>query len=288
MLHGVFKHLPRAVSEELRRLAGSAEGFPSALSEIRLRAGAVCSLLLYGKNVPLLARVSKKELSEVLFSVCHGSLYAFRDTLRNGYVPLEAGVRVGVVGQARYEGEQLVGVSEITSIIFRLPSHTCDTADAIYRAYLETKPRGMMIYSLPGGGKTTALRELAARLGSGSDAKRVVVVDERCEFDLSSYEHATVDILRGYRRHEGIELATRTLNPEVILVDEVASAAEASAMLSVLRAGVTVVATAHGASLEELKKRRALSVFFENGVFDVFVGIFCTGGTYSIRVDKEE
>ena len=288
MLDELLRLLPNEVSREIARLERSVRDFSSSLSEIRLRGGGVSALVLHGKNVPLTARLCREELSRVLGRLCHGSLYAYRDTLAKGYVPFVGGVRVGVVGQARYEGGRLVGVSDLSALVFRIPSHPCDTAEELYRLFLDTRPRGMLLYSPPGGGKTTALRALAGRLGDPGACRRIVVVDERCEFCADAYEDASVDILRGYERSAGIELATRVLSPEVILVDEIGSRGEAEAMVGVLRAGVSIVATAHAAAYGELCRRVALAPFFEHKIFDVFVGIFSTGGVYSLKVDRVE
>ncbi len=144
----------------------------------------------------------------------------------------------------------------------------------------------MLIYSPPGVGKTTALRALAGRIGSGRDARRVAVVDERCEFRPEDYAHAAVDILAGYKRALGIEIATRTMNPEVIMVDEIGGATEADAMLGMLHSGVPLIASAHASSLEEVKRKQNIARLVASGVFRTFAGLRREGSDYTCRIDK--
>ena len=126
----------------------------------------------------------------------------------------------------------------------------------------------MLICSGAGEGKTTAIRALARLIGSGNNAKRVVVVDERCEFDLAGYSDAQVDILAGYKRSLGVDIAIRTMSAEVIIVDEISSSSDALAMLSALGAGATVVATVHAGSLSDAIKRDYVKTLVLGGLFD--------------------
>ena len=111
------------------------------------------------------------------------------------------------------------------------------------------------------------------------------MVDERCEFVESDYDRCEVDILKGYRKREGIEIASRTISPQVIMLDEVGGD-EADAVTGVLRCGVPVIATAHASSLDELYSKPSLSSLLECGAFDAFVGISRTDGGYSLSVHR--
>lgn len=288
MLSRILSLLPRDMREEIRHISDSSRTFSDALTEIRLRADGVCSLVLFGKNLPLYTTVGKEETAEILDKICHGSLYAYRDRIAKGYLPMEGGIRVGVVGQARYEEGKTLGISDIRTLVFRIPHRVPGCADALYTAFTEYRPSGMLIYSPPGVGKTTALRALAEKLGGGRGARRVVVIDEREEFDPEDYRHATVDLLRGYHRAEGIEIAMRTLTPEVLLTDEIGGAEEARAMVGVLNGGVPLIATAHAATYRELRRKESLSAFFDAGIFGLFAQLVREDGRVVCRMTGEE
>lgn len=280
---------PRRLREEIYRLAASRDAFWERLCELRIRAEGVSALVLGGKNLPLYTRVTAAETAQILERACGGSLYAYRDTLAEGYLPLAGGARLGVAGEVRYDGGEAVGLSEVRSLVLRFPYRGEAEVGALLDAFLTRCRRGMLIYSPPGAGKTTALRSLALRLGRGRQARRAVVVDERMEMDPSLFSHATVDLLRGYRRSRGAEIALRTLSPEVLLIDEIGgSAEEAEALFSALQAGVPVIATVHAGSLAELREKPGLSPFLRARMFDLFAQISPGGVPGRYRIFGEE
>ena len=281
---GVLSYLPSAIAEEIfRLLKGRREGH-DGLQEIRIRAEGRCSILYLGEKIALYSSLTKNETEALVNALCDGALYAHRDTLASGYVTMRGGVRVGITGYARYEGGRLVGVSEMRSLVFRIPGGECAIAEELSSAFSEVR-RGMLIYSPPGVGKTTALRSLAESLGSGSSPLRVCVVDERCEFSEEDYTSCEVDILKGYSRRAGIEIATRTMSAEVIIIDEI-GADDAEPIKEVLRCGIPIVATAHAGDFDEVKCKPALAGLISSGAFDVFAGISVCDGEYRLTVDK--
>lgn len=279
--------LPTRVRAELERLTLSRGSDITSVSEIKLRAFGRSTVTVSGEKIALASRVGCEEMSEILSLLCEGSLYAYRDRIREGYISLDGGVRVGICAEARYDSGNLVGVTDVTSLVFRIPTGSFSFAPELYEIFRECS-RGMLIYSPPGVGKTTALRSLVGLIGSGRRGEEVSVIDERCEFFHDDYVGASVDILRGYKRADGMEIALRSLSPEVIAVDEVGRLSEANAMLESLNAGVRVIATAHADSLDALKRRVNMKPFFDYGVFDVFVGIKKRGDVREITVERAE
>lgn len=274
----VMENLPRALALEIEQIGMSRRGFPHGLCEIRLRRDARSSVLFSGESVTLTKRVSGEELEQILQKACDLSLYSCRDTLAEGYLPMAGGVRVGVCGRARYDGGRLVGVSGIGSLVFRFPFSGCEFAGSLCELFRGAHS-GLLIYAPPGGGKTTALRDMARILSSGQGAKRVAVVDERLEFFPEDYVGCEVDLLRGYRRSRGVEIAVRTLSPEIIIIDEI-GADEVEELSEVVRCGIPIIATAHASNIDELLSKRGISGLIRNGAFDLFAGIVKRDGEY--------
>ena len=281
----VLSYLPTQISEEILRLVGGRREGVLGLREIRLRAEGRCSILYLKEKIPLFSSLKLNEAESLVNLLCDGALYAHRDTLASGYVTLRGGVRVGICGYARYEGGRLVGVSEMRSLVFRIPGGECEISEELAAAFSEVR-RGMLIYSPPGVGKTTALRALAKSVGEGASPRRVCGVDERCEFSEEDYSACEVDILKGYTRREGIEIATRTMSAEVIMIDEI-GADDAESIRDVLRCGIPIVATAHAASYEEIKSKPGIASLISTGAFDVFAGISTSDSGYKLTVDHE-
>lgn len=280
----VLSYLPAAVSDEILRLSLGRRDGVAGIREIRLRAEGRCSMIYLGERIALYSVLSKAETESLVNSLCEGALYAHRDTISSGYITLSGGIRVGICGYARYEGGRLVGISEMRSLVFRIPGGDCEISEELYSAFSEVR-RGMLIYSPPGVGKTTALRSLAKSLGEGIDPKHVCVVDERCEFSEEDYVSCEVDILKGYTRRSGIEIATRTMSAEVIMIDEI-GADDSETIRDVLRCGIPIVATAHAADYDEIKSKPGISSLISNGAFDVFAGISVCESGYKLTVDR--
>ncbi|MCI8387649.1 MAG: AAA family ATPase [Clostridiales bacterium] len=262
--------LPERVSAELYELAGQGRIRASDISEIRLRLDRPASVTNAGANIILDSRVSGRELGECVSTLCRGSYYAHGDTIREGYIRVGDGYRVGVCGTSSSDGN----VSEITSVNIRVPHIIRGVSDYLVRRCLDNyRLRSMLIYSPPGVGKTTLLRDLAARLG-GEFARRVAIIDTRGEICIPEmFSDTLCDVLIGYPRARGIELATRTLSPEVLICDELGDGDEARAILTAQNTGVPLVASAHASSLGELLARPNIRLLHEHGVFDYYISI---------------
>ncbi len=229
--------------------------------------------------------VTMQDMENTVHRLCQGAVYAYRDTITDGYISLDDGIRVGICGQARYESDRLVGVSDISSLIFRVPTAVSSLADELFAAWQGTA-RGMLIYSAPGVGKTTALRTLVSMIAQECANERVAVVDERCEFFVDECRRTGVMLLRGYKRADGMEIALRTMSPTVIAIDEIAARTESSAMTESLNSGVKLIATAHASHRSELERRGGFAPFIEAVAFDTFFGIFHTDMGYSCKVEE--
>ncbi|MBO5051971.1 MAG: hypothetical protein J6D31_07220 [Clostridia bacterium] len=281
--------LPPPLRGVISRMREGQADFLSRLAELRLRAGHHAALLYDGKNLTLPVACTQEEIKEVFSSLCGGSLYAHGESLRRGYICAH-GCRVGVAGRAVWEGGQVVGLADVTSLCIRLP-HTVPGAGAVAEeTFFQLGCRaGLLIYSPPGGGKTTMLRELARSLSSGAQAKRVALVDARGElYDENFPAACQVDVLRHYPLAMGIEMATRTLAPEVLICDEIGSMQEAEAILSVQGCGVPLIASAHAAALGELLARPPIALLAKNGVFGAYIGIARRGNTFSYDVSEAQ
>ena len=276
----LLPYLPRGVGEEILRLSAARGISPTEISEIRIRSGARSLVRISRELIPLFVRVGEADIREALRAMCGGALYAHRDRIRSGYISLSCGIRVGICGRAGYEGDDFVGVSDVTSLLYRIPTARSEHGEELYSAWRGVE-RGMLIFSPPGLGKTTALRTLVSLIAK-REGLAISVIDERSEF-FTDDGAGGVDVFRGYKRAEGMEIALRVMSPEVIVVDEIGGEGEARLMLESLNSGVKIIATAHAATPEELSRRVGILPMLHANVFDVFVGLGLEGGERVIK-----
>ena len=230
-------------------------------TEIRLRAGK--SLLLTANNVPLWINhdgahfipprdpyiVSKRHIEEAFIKLCESSVYSHENEIKQGYIALRHGHRAGVCGTATSGGM----IRDISSINIRIARQVLGCACSVVKEY---DGGGILIAGPPASGKTTLLRDFIRQL-SVHRFLRVAVVDTRGELAAScggipaNDLGDTVDVLNGYQKAEGIEIAIRTLNPQVVAFDELGSG-EVVAVSNAFNSGVAVITTLHAGNKREL------------------------------------
>ncbi len=266
------------------------------LEEIRLRADRYATLTVGGRNIPTCVILTAQELGALLVRLCGGSLYAYSDTIREGYMTLPDGIRVGLGGRAVCENAHIIGISEIDSLCIRLPHRHGNVGEPVCRllrhmAETGEGARGVLIYAPPGVGKTTLLRGVAAAMASPPDPWRTVVIDTRGELCFETDGSSLcLDVLQGYPRARGVEIATRTLSAQLMVCDEIGDVDEAMALISCHHGGVPLVASAHAGSVDELLRRTGIRLLHEAKLFGAYVGISRrTGGEdYIYRITPWE
>lgn len=270
------------------------------ITEIRLRKGRPLSLIRRGQTffVPPSGPtslwpdraliVTADHLREALLLCCGRSLHSSADQLRQGFVTLPGGHRVGVAGVARTEDGKLLSVSNISSLNIRIAGTIPDAADFLLDQLYGKGLCGTLIAGPPLSGKTTILKSMVGRLSGGWQGKflNVAVADERGE--LAGCGGATADILTGYPKAAAMEIALRSLSPRLLCCDEL-SAGEIQAVRDTLNAGVPLLCTVHAGSPEELRRKRWLIPLIRENIFEriVFLSPDEPGRTICVLTAKE-
>ena len=252
------------------------------VEELRLYANRFAVVRSGGQTHPIGVILEDHQLRDILQMMCGGSLYAYTDTIRQGYLSLEGGIRVGICGHAAIEGGQVIGVSTVTGMVIRIPhAAQVDATPIIEKLRASDGGGGMLIFAPPGVGKTTLLRAIARQAAKDPHGRHTVVVDTREElkYGLEGID-LRLHILSGYPRDLGIEIAVRSLGAELILCDEIGSPEDARAILSVANCGVPLIATAHAATPEELLSRPPIRALHDAAIFASYVSLTRIGNTF--------
>ena len=260
-----MKYLPDELTSELGDRLADAE-------ELRLRIGGVTSIYRRGREELLKYAPSADELERIMRCLAQHSVFAYMEELKQGFFSIEGGVRVGVGGRAVCEGGGITHICDFTSLNLRFPRQV----KGIGRAVLPfiTRQGGILstlIVSPPQMGKTTLLRDIVRQISD--DALKCAVIDERCElFAAGGFDVGRrTDVLRACPKAAGMYMALRSLSPQVIATDEVGGEGELAAITDAANAGVKVLATAHGGSIEELIKRPFFKELLRTGTIERFI-----------------
>ena len=219
---------------------------------IRLRAGAGAAVCGPDWERKLKGWIGRAEVEETLLRAARSSLYAAEDSLREGWFTAEGGLRLGVAGSLQLREGRIIGFRAMSSLCIRIPRSIPCVDDELLR---KLQDRSVLIYSRPGAGKTTFLRDLIRRLSEGG--QQIGLVDERGEVAALSdgvpqlNVGCRTDVMEGAPKAEAAEMLLRTMGLQVIAVDEL-STREGSALKTAVSGGVRLVATAHGRDRREL------------------------------------
>ncbi|MBQ0125603.1 MAG: hypothetical protein KBS59_04675, partial [Clostridiales bacterium] len=229
---------------------------------------------------------SEYEISQTVSKLTEDSVHTYGETIRQGYISLDGGYRIGVCGSASVKDGSVGGVYAISSLCIRIPRVIIGAGRELLSVISsENGISSALVYSPPGVGKTTVLRDVALALSSGESAKRVCIVDTRNElYDKAAFSLSIADDLRGYPKAAGIESATRTMCPELIICDEIGGESEARAILAAQNCGVPLLASAHGTSRDDIMLRPNIKLLCDAGVFRYLIGISRAGRKFALDV----
>lgn len=224
-------------------------------------------------------RVSKENLEITLDLLCQNSVFAMAGELKNGFVTIVGGCRVGIVGKAVLSEGKISYMKDVSGINIRISRGMCGVADRVLPKMIRNgQVQNTLIISPPQCGKTTLLRDIARQLSDGIrklsfPGVKVGIVDERseiaaCHLGVPIHDVGVrTDVLDGCPKAEGMIVMIRSMSPEVIIIDELGLEEDIASLKQVMNAGVKIVTTVHGYSREDVLNRPHLRDLIENKTF---------------------
>jgi len=263
------------------------------MEEIRLRIDQ--PLMIYGDNRDYFVsrlgevhteainshRVSRKNIENTMQFISNYSIYAVEEELRRGYITIQGGHRVGIVGRVLHDNNGVRTIKEFSGLNIRISREKKGIATSLLSYLVNSKGEFLntLIVSPPQCGKTTLLRDIIRSLSEGRKeinfrGVKVGVVDERSEIGacyLGAPQNdlgPRTDILDGCPKAEGIMMLVRAMSPQVIATDEIGRREDSSAIEEALMAGIRFITTVHGKSLEDVYSKPVIGELVKAKIFD--------------------
>ncbi|MGI8316176.1 stage III sporulation protein AA [Halobacillus mangrovi] len=251
------------------------------VQEIRLRVQHKIEILDSTTNACLSQGcLSAADLSYVLNQISQFSLYRFKDQLKDGFITIEGGHRVGLAGKVNTINDKVDTVKHVSFMNIRVARSTRGHVEPLLPyLYHDGRWTSTLIIGPPHSGKTTLLRELAQMIGSNRiyPASKVAVVDERSEIAASLQGvpqldvGSRTDVMDACPKAEGMMMMIRSMSPEVIVVDEIGGIQDADAVREAAYTGVEVICSIHGDSFESARNRPSTNSLITEKVFDRYI-----------------
>lgn len=245
------------------------------VQELRLRTGCAVTFTVQGRQCPASAlpdcpprlaaiRLDALQIEEIFHTLCNGSVHTHERELAEGYLTTAAGNRVGVAGQFVQREGQCIALQRVTSLNLRIARSCTIYLPPVLDKLLEQHFTGLLVVGEPGSGKTTLLRTIARTLAERQ--RLVAVIDERGELFPPEQPLPPLERIGGVDKARAVQMALRTLAPQVILLDELGSLEETMALEQGFFSGVDFIASIHAPGAAQAQCRPQVQALLQRGM----------------------
>ncbi len=285
----ILDRLTEQTALQLLRLLAPrcSNGGDVGLNEIRIRANRKLALLVDGKELFADYIPSADEVACIFARLCKNSPYAFAEDIKNGFITVGGGHRVGIAGKVLQNG----AIRDISALNIRVSGAVKGCAAKVmpHVTRSDCDIYNTLVISPPCAGKTTLIRDMARLLSDGWGmgvfrGVNVGIVDERseiaaCRQGVPMHEVGMrTDVYDGCKKQHGIFMMLRAMSPKVIVTDEIGGEGDFAAIEGAMNSGVRIIATAHGSSVEDIKARRVIANMIREGFFEKYIVLSAVGG----------
>ncbi|WP_317367167.1 stage III sporulation protein AA [uncultured Tyzzerella sp.] len=216
-----------------------------------------------------------EDISQTIETMSGYSIYALEQELKNGFITLNGGFRVGITGKVITENNKVKTIRNISSINIRIAREIKGCSSHILKYISNPTIKSTIIISPPNCGKTTLLRDIIRNISNCKE--NVGLVDERSEI-ASLYMGKTqldvgirTDVLDRCKKSDGMLMLLRSMSPSVIAVDEIGSDEDIEAIEKIANSGVKIICTIHSYSIDDIKQKYNMQNILNNKIFERYI-----------------
>lgn len=259
------------------------------LQELRLRADKPVTICYFNKyyflnkngqcsNLKQAFITSSDDLEDIVFRASNFSLYAVNEEIQKGFITLNNGIRIGLVGQVVMENKKVITLKNFSALNFRFPHEIKGASDKIIDKLIENNEfLNTLVLSSPGVGKTTLIRDIIRQISGIKLVKNVLIVDERNE--ISGFNNGKncldigifSDVLVGGEKSYAFSNGIRSMSPDIIVTDEIGTKQDYDCLNYASTCGVNVLATIHAKNINQLLKKVDFMPLLSNQIFKRYV-----------------
>lgn len=291
----IKKELIRILPKGIREIFSKINLDYKKLTEIRLRADKpilinynTCEYFIsnYSELSDLIEDayvICEEEIKELVQYVCNYSVYAHEEDIKQGFITIVGGHRIGLAGKVVIEGDRIKNIKNISCVNIRVSHQVIGCARKIMPYIYDEENNNIfhtLIVSPPMGGKTTLLRDIIRIISNESGMKSSItvgLVDERSEI-AACYNGIPqndigirTDIMDCCPKAEGMLMLLRSMSPKVIAVDEIGARKDIEAIEYVINCGCKLLATVHGNSVEDIRSKPLLGRLVRERIFERYI-----------------
>lgn len=275
----ILSIVPATIAE---KIAAMPTHIQPLIEEIRIRIDRPLEVTARGVPYFLPYVVTSKDGEQLINKLANHSFYTLEEELKRGYITVEGGHRVGLAGKVILDGGKVKAIRHLASFNIRVAREAIGIGAPLTPFLYGDGWKHTMIIGAPQTGKTTMLRDIARIISTGIPEKKIPpykvgIVDERSE--IAGCVHGVpqlqfgprIDVLDACPKAEGMMMLIRSMSPDVIIVDEIGREEDGQAILEAVNAGISLIMTTHGHSLEEVAKRPFLKEIVGMNVVERFI-----------------
>jgi stage III sporulation protein AA len=278
------------------------------VEEIRIRTGR--ALMLYDNNRGWFITaegkyinsdngayiVIQEDIDKTIELMSNSSIYAIQEEIKNGFITISGGHRIGVAGRVVHENSTIKNIKDIAGINIRFSKQIIGAGNKVIKHIIGSDGNifNTLIISPPQCGKTTLLRDIARQISSGIKGneftgKKVGIVDERSEI-AGCYKGVPqndvgprTDVLDACPKANGMLMMIRSMSPDVIITDEIGMHEDIIAVEGVINSGVKIITSVHGYNRQDIENKPILKRLVHGGLFERVIVLGKSKGTGTVE-----